>query len=44
MNEKELKTLEDLLSKLANMTMDYRNSYNEHCFSQVRDLMKKVNK
>ena len=43
MTEKELESLENLLSKLANMTMDYRNSYNEHCFSQVRDLMKKVN-
>ena len=44
MTEEELESLENLLSKLANLTMDYRNSYNEHCFSQVRDLMKKVNK
>ena len=44
MNEKELKTLEDLLSKLANMTMDYRTSHTGPSFSHIRDLMKKLNK
>jgi len=42
MTKKELESLENLLSKLANRTMDYRNHYNEMCFYHVRDLMKKV--
>ena len=43
MTEEELESLENLLSKLANLTMDHRNHYNEMCFYHVRDLMKKVN-